>query len=371
MIFLATFIHVPGIDHVFTNTEVKPISPTLGLIASFTLYIYYIGYIVFSVKFGLKIRPSGLCISLGYLILLIFSLGYGEDVVRYSMLFLLALTFTNSKTYLEIGGLEKYLRCNQYAGILFFIVSAIFDGLYASPGVRLSGYTSNPNIFGALLLYFLCINLTLYDLDGVKNKILDVAISIAFGLYILLSGSRSAIAGCLLVAIYYTVRKNFIIGFIVILLIMSSFGFVLVNDTDNFNVLINRIESISESFEVSGRSDIIEVAFKYISQNWYLGNGMISQELYLGTGNVHNSYVRIIFMVGVAFGFISCGLIILGNVIAFLKSNIQSFAFKIFPLFVLGMSIGEDYLVGVGSCLMFYYFQNMKISANFRYGLKN
>lgn len=266
------------------------------------------------------------------------------DFPRYISLFLLSLIlpivftsqFQEKHFFFNHKNLQKVI-------LVFIVISIIVSFRTLASGFRFQGILGNANMYGISAVFWL----SLIQLNQ-KSK-LSLALTIILFITIVLSGSRgSLVAG--IVVIFFAYTKHFVKLFFGSIAVVSSFA--ILSSYLDLEFIFGRLESISNSSSDSGRQDIWDVAFKYISLN-PMGNGMNAPLELVDTGNIHNCYVRFLLTMGYPFTILT--LLCLFLLIVFVVKD------KKVPKPLVGFlfgyllaNYGEDFFVGVGSSMFIY-----------------
>ena len=328
--------------------------PPLFLIQAGQFYVYAF-YAVAVAAFFIKksnyslnlAQGSYIYFGLGYVTLFLISIIYLEDIERYFLLAITTLLVPNAvKIFFGQGKLKIYTD-GLVLGALIYVLTSLAIGFFNfNPDGRFSGYMSNPNAFA--LSTTICLLILLYFLDrGAIFKSLAVAICLYL---IYISGSRASTYGSLLavaVWLWFQLKSKFSpVALLAIILIIFTPTIIALTWLEIED--LGRAFQTKEVFSDSGRDIIYAQAIDLISRNQLTGYGMSAHEDLLGTGNVHSSYLRIFFMVGLPAGIIFFTLYFIGLFRAYLNSP-QRGIWRPYALILPLLLIGEDYIVGVGS----------------------
>ncbi|WP_180032144.1 O-antigen ligase family protein [Acinetobacter sp. YH12245] len=339
-IISASFLGTSAVDadHLVAKSYNLPF-----LVSQTSIVLYYIlmgfflltGFIFFLKN--IKINYSFFYLICAYLILFFWSIVDANDQIRY-FLIMMSVIFCPMSLYYFFNKINFSLFSKYLILFSFFIIiiSTIFSYLNYGNNPRISGIHNNPNLMGMWLVSLLTI--ILYFQEYIKKYIILIIITCT-SILVLLTGSRLAFCVLLLILIPFFV-KNKIVTFI--FFIVSLIYFLFGGDFINF-----RSVEVGSAVSDSGRIDIWEKAFICIQNEPFVGNGMLGAQNCVHSGNVHNSYLRVLVMLGIP-------LTLLFFIMYFyfiFKAAISSANIYI-KFYLIGLPIlffAEDYIVGFAS----------------------
>jgi hypothetical protein len=346
VLFCGTLLHSGRSD---SNTGWVP-HPLVIQVGQLAVYATYFGLIVYFtlsfIKGGSRLYRGGyVYVGMAYAFLFAIALAHTDDVLRYFLLAAFSLCIPQALADIQRKkGHEKVISDGMQAwALIYILMSAAGYVLNDAPSGRLSGYMTNPNSFGFSIVIALLFTLFIGRYSLARRIVVAL---IAFYL-IHATGSRlSALAAAVVILYWIATKANSArTSFLSILLCitMACIYFLVTNADDN-----DRSLQFASAFSDSGRDVLYQEAVQAIARNPVLGHGMTAHEVLLGTGNIHSSFIRLGFMVGIPLAGIffliyACGLFVVFKK-AFKGSVLRPFVL-ILPLFL----IGEDYVVGVGS----------------------
>jgi hypothetical protein len=253
-----------------------------------------------------------------------------------------------SKEFARDNG--EYLLKAMKSVIGFTFLISIFASYKAIlVGYRFQGVLCNANTYGITATFWITILLIRSKNIGLSNK--DVLLAFLIFITIILSGSRSSVIASLLILLYtFSNNLKLITGFAfcIFLLVLSIDYFT------SLDFIFSRFENLSNSAVESGRAEIWKNAFSYISLN-YNGYGMDAPFLLLGTGNVHNCYIRFLLTMGFFFSIVTIFFYLrLLLILFFKKVEVLPRSLKAFMLAFALSNYAEDFFVGLGSSMLIY-----------------
>lgn len=362
LFFIAPFIQSDTSDESQPDMliSVPPVISTISFYLRWIIIGILVVYFFVDIKKLYKYFTSyNVYFALFYFFPLLFAIITVTDVERYVTLFLLTLflpvvissQFEKTKNYLSHNNLRNVIA-------FFLIASLVVSSTTILSGLRFQGILGNSNMYGISAVFWLSI-LQLQN----KNKY-TLFLSVLLFITIVLSGSRGSLVAAITVIFFsYTQHLKKLLTASVLLILI----FTLLSNYLNLDFIFNRFDSIASSASDSGRQDIWETAFVFINQN-YMGYGMNAPLELLGTGNVHNCYVRFLLTMGYPFTILMVLCLILLITTAFFDKKIP----KTLVGFLIGYCLanfGEDFFVGVGSSIFIYviltigllgYYKNLK-----------
>lgn len=322
----------------------------------FAIYFFSIFYSIYNRKLILEINY--IPIVLIYFLLFVFSLVSFSDVLRYILLFLIIITYPVIIEVLMNDKGVKFIPLIIKAYILISLLFCIANFSF----YRFNGMLGNPNIFAAVLLFQSFILLSFNKINEDKN--IDLFLFIILILMIG-SGSRSSILFYLSSYLFFIVkyRKKYL--FFIIPVFIFSVHRIIILEPHYFDRVMELFEGVSAIAKSSGRSDFWYIVAQKILQKPYIGYGMNAPIDVVGSGNIHNSYLRLALMIGVPLTFFIMILLSISLLLSFINKNNCFFILLSFCM----ISFGEDFLVGIGSaCLFFFLFSfhlENKINQNY------
>lgn len=341
LFFCGTLLHAGASP---SNLESSLPNPLI-IIGKYLVYTFYTMSVLswfLAMRGKIKFRNSpATFFILAYIPLLLYAIAENNDIVRYLSIILLILTTTVFfEKHFKQYSTEELIGFTIPGVILFVIVSIIYSIDPYNSGLRISGYMTNPNGF-ALALVVSGILLSAHKFNYLIFILL--AHSTLFSL-ILFSGSKASMIAYGLVILFFLKQKNtstFVKFFFLSLILLVSFH-------AEDNLLQSRAFQLdAASLLESGRGELNSKSLLLIKDSPFIGHGMTKHEELLATGNVHNSYTRIFLMVGIPFGVLYFAFLFYGLLLAYFFSPENNT--KVFWIIVPIISVGEDYLVGIGS----------------------
>jgi hypothetical protein len=357
LVFFAPFIHGLTLDNELMYKPVIYLPHWFGVLASIVIFAGY-GYccVVFlegTLSNKLSINKPSILLSLFYVIPLFYAVASGQEFPRYFGLCVLSLIIpTVLSTYVKTYGFMEVLHKIWMATLGVYIISLIFLLINYTPGQRVSGIFGNPNMFGGFLIFFSSISLLVYE-SRLKKKSLVQLLFFSIVVIAFCTGSRTALFGVLLFSFFFIKSKKAImmtlISCVCIYVFLSTFELMHLTD---------RFIDVGDIASKSGRQVIWLKALVLIESNWALGAGLLSQMTEIGTGNLHNGYLRMILMIGIPLSiicFIIWGVLLVQSLMLEKKTNGP----KIFLIAFSAMNIGEDFFFGLGSSMFLFLLINI------------
>ncbi|KQK27501.1 O-antigen ligase family protein [Chryseobacterium aquaticum] len=351
-LILVLFLIAPFIQS-DTSDESQPdillsIPPFISVVAFYFrwfiflfLALYFLLYTKFLKKF---ITKYNILFFLFYLFPFLYSLVTLTDVPRYFSLlffgFFLPIVITS-----EMKDNEGYFKfVNLQNVVLFFIsLSIIVSYKTVLSGLRFQGMLGNANMYGISAVFWMSL------IQLCKKTKFNLVLTILIFITIVLSGSRgSLLAGIVVIFLSYSnYIKKLLLGSV---LVLSTFA--IISNFLNLDFILNRFDNISESAKESGRQEIWDKAFLYVNMN-PLGNGMNAPLELVGSGNVHNCYVRFLLTMGYPFTIITLLFFALIIFFAWKDKKVPRPLVGFLIGYVLA-NFGEDFYVGIGSSMFIY-----------------
>ncbi|HIF9474864.1 TPA: O-antigen ligase family protein [Photobacterium damselae] len=362
LVFFAPLIHLGGSDNQYLINSIIHVPFFISKLSQILLYFTY-GYIIlssiiYSFKFGFPILSITYPFVFLYLFIFVFALSNNNEVIRYLMLLLVTLSFPiYLKAMLYEGKINNIFYFISKMSKLYILLSMMFCIINLN-SFRWVGMLGNPNIFGACLFSSVILLLVLKKYDD-DQKYLNFYFIVSV-IMILFSASRSVM---LVTSLLILTQAKSIKALMFLLFITFSIGFYLyVNNLffvfDRFDSIFNGYISLAQS---SGRGEVWNAALNLIYENPFIGNGMTEPLKIIGSYNVHNSYLRILVMVGLPAGLVIIGSLFFGIFnILFKKIDIE---LKVYFLSFLILISSEDFIVGIGSGFIFYFFLILSITS--------
>jgi hypothetical protein len=361
LVFFAPLIHIAGEDNpFFTNSRIE-IPAYFSTVFSYSLFILYLFSAFLTIVNGRffpykEVVKETAPIIFAYCFLFIASISYQSDMARYFLIVIVMLTFPIVINFL-LNNYSGYLKAIKDVSLLYVFFSFVFVIVNFFPGLRITGMLGNPNIFSATLLFHLAFLIAYsHGVERIRNLNLIVTVLIIF---IFLSGSRSALLCAFFISAPMMYKRKIYFSLIFLACVIFSPLYL------DFNFLIDRFSlSAYENIAAeSGRSLIWKNALFYINRDIMFGWGMNAPMDLLDTGNIHNSYYRVILMVGAPLAVLFCFFLVLFIINTFRDVNKFS-ELKVFILSFFLLSIGEDFLVGIGSAMFYYFLLAIPLSMN-------
>ncbi|MGL1028209.1 O-antigen ligase family protein [Vibrio vulnificus] len=364
LVFTAPLIHIAGYDNPFFLNSRLAFPPYLSTFFSWLLYLVYMLFLFFSINKLKRIFDRNLTIRifplfLSYCILLVFAIASFSDVSRYVLLTMMVI-IVPSAVYFLLNTENEYIEAIKKYSVFYVVFSFVFVVLNYNPGMRSTGMLGNPNIFSATLLFHLAFLLE-YSNRIRRIRYNYVIITIITSM-IFMSGSRSALLVAFLILLPSLLKNKLNFSIICAFMLASLFYF----GGNELEFLTSRfsIDAYENVASQSGRRVIWESAVYYIKQDYLVGWGMDSPQKLLDTGNVHSSYYRIMLMIGIPLSILS--FISMSAFLLFItfSRNISELNIFIVSFFIL--SLGEDFLVGIGSAMFYYFIISIPLLLKFR-----
>lgn len=307
-------------------------------------YYCYITMIVLLSAYGLirlynssRIPVAIVLMAIPYTILLIWSIVTMSDIFRYLVLLVSILLCP-----IGIAGIISYTNTRLLANLLsllllaLLLISGVYSLLNFPTSPRVSGHLNNPNLMGIWIVSTLIVILVF------KNQIKPMV----FWLYIILS---------IILVILTGSRLGFILTVIATLPLIKTYRkkiFLLLLFTTPFLFFLDqeinfRVFEVSDAVSDSGRSVFWQRAINCIQQQPLLGYGMEGQISCVGTGNVHNSYLRIAVMIGIPLAIVFYSLYYI-SIFRFYKTS-KNYYIGVYFLILPFSLFGEDYIAGFAS----------------------
>ncbi|QRF59005.1 O-antigen ligase [Variovorax paradoxus] len=298
-------------------------------------------------------------VGMAYVFLLAIAVAHTDDLVRYLVLAITSICIPQVLLKLQKrkGHEEVILDGMQAWALMYTLISVSGFLINDAPSGRLSGYMTNPNSFGFSMVVALLVNLFIGRYSFAKKTVIGL---VEFYL-IHATGSRLSVLAAAIVVMYWIVARarSSKAGFaplVFFAITVCIYLLIFQNPSEG-----DRGLQFASAFSDSGRDILYQQAIQGIARNPILGYGMTAHELILGTGNVHSSFLRLGFMIGlplaaVFFLFYAYGLFSVYKMSA--KGSMLRPFVMVIPLFF----VGEDYIVGVGSFFYFVFLAMMGLS---------
>lgn len=325
--------------------SVPPIISIISFYARWIIFIILLLYFLLSTNALTQyITKYNLLFLLFYIFPLLYALFTLTDVFRYFSLAVLAFVLPIVITS-QIEEEKGFLKMNNFQKIilLFIILSIVVSGTAVISGLRFQGILGNPNMYGISAVFWLAL------IQLCQKTKLNLILTVVIFITILLSGSRgSLVAGLVVILFAYSqYLKKLLAGLVIITILIT----VLSNYID-LGFIFDRFGDISNSAGDSGRQPIWDKAFQFINLNPF-GYGMNAPLELIGTGNVHNAYIRFLLTMGYPMTIITLACFFLLLWVA-VKDKMTP---KPLVGFLFGYALanyGEDFFVGVGSSMFIY-----------------
>lgn len=302
-----------------------------------------------NVKKGFKISRPVYLLSLFYLVQFVYAVVDGTDYIRFFALSILALIIPP-----VIGGAigqnRRITKTFVYCIAFFLLFSIVLNGHVVLSGQRFFGFVDNANAYGISTVFWLVILLLVNEHHSINKKLFYVLVGAIF-LTMLFSGSRNALVGVILIFVlqYYNKLKSVAVSLIMFILLFIATSYFI-----DLSFVMERFENLSGAAADSGRSAVWERAYSAINNNFWLGNGMHASEVFAGTGNMHNCYIRFVLHMGIIFTVLTLLMYFLSILSVFAKKNKVPLILPGYLIIYALMNVGEDYFVGLGSSAFIY-----------------
>jgi len=314
-------------------------------LASVSLYLFFVLaqflLVLWLVRNGFRVTSLLLFLPAMYFLPAVHAVAVGEDQLRYLSLFLLYLAVPVSFLYLmQYSTMQQVLSAGRVFVIVYLAVSTIFVALNFGSMNRLAGFQLNPNGFGMILFF----SAVLFFTGRRRLKIFDFMILFFIAGLVALTGSRVAMASFLFFCSFMffyssSISKGKILIFLAIAVPIISVSFF---------EYFERALRFTDSFTDSGRGVFRDAAIPLISQQPLLGQGADAPRKYVGTGNLHSSYLRFALMFGLPVTVISYSILFAFLIrVSFIQINHSLIKVPLFAMPIL--FLGEDFAVGIAT----------------------
>lgn len=314
-------------------------------------YLVILFFSVFGVFFLLRKKTIPFIpiavFSSAYGVLFLHSLVYGNDVARYAVLFAMPLFF--------ISGLYYFLRkvsadeaVSLFPHVLwgFLLISCYFSLMNFSIHPRISGYIQNPNAFGMTVFG----SMVLYHVSVRKLGFLGFVYFLSSFLLVVLTGSRLSL-GVTFIALPFLIFGHITLSKSFYLLLGVGVAIAIFYFLPG-NIDMHRAFDFSSSITDSGRSIYWLRAWELFKANMLTGVGADVSST-VGTGNVHNSYLRVMVMTGLLFSLLFFFFFFFGIFLVVMDKRI-GLGVKAFFLSIPLLFFAEDYVVSIVSTYSFF-----------------
>lgn len=353
LFLVSPFIMSANDDDKASLLHIQLLPPMIAQITGYIRWsIFGITVLYFFLKFKssfLEIDKSFLLISLFYFIQLIYALVSNTDVIRYLSLTVISATlpFFVYSAIRERG--SQIVLYSKYIVIGLLILSIALNISMISSGFRFQGFLNNPNLYGMNAVFW--ITILLLPIPTTKTVLFNIFIIIAL-VTIVLSGSRNALVCAIAVLIFFYRSDLKDIFLPLIILVGICYVTLLYIELPEFT---NRLLNIGEAVYDSGRYQLWERVFGFFEENILWGHGMDANMRLVGTGNMHNCYLRYVLNMGLIFTLLSFAfyIVYLGRI--FLNIQRINGALIGFIVAFTFANFGEDFYVGIGSSLFCYF----------------
>lgn len=347
LLFVAPFVqsNLSGESQPVDIIKLPVIISTISGLLRWVLLAVFGAYTIFNYKTFKNFTVNNFLFVCFYAVFLFYSIVDLKDIPRYFSLVLLTATVPSFICEVFKNHQINVNKIRIIIAVLVLISFALSFPLLLR-GARFQGFLDNSNMYGITAVFWL--SLFLLELDRYPLRKWHYLLLLLL-ISIILSGSRgSLVAGCLVI----------VFGFIKYLRILLKAGILLVvalflvNRVLNLDFIFNRFVTIRKSAQDSGRSIIWERAFDYIDRNSW-GWGMDAPMELIGTGNMHNVYVRMLLTMGYFFTILA----IIPLILLLLNIVFDRRVPKVLIGFFVGLlaaSFGEDFIIGLGSSLFVY-----------------
>lgn len=328
-----------------------PFVSTVASVLRWALFVIMAGLslLYLSSKPGFRISTPVYLLSLFYFIQFFYAAADGTDYFRFIALTIFSLLLPPIIGY-AMGQNARIVKNFIYWIAFFLILSVGLNGHLVLSGQRFFGFLNNANAYGISTVFWLVI-LLLAKQYKLLNRKLFYIIGGAIFLTMLLSGSRNALVGVLLIFILQFYNKLGSVGggiiMLTLLLIAASYFF-------DLSFVLGRYENLSGAVADSGREELWELAYFAMDHNFWWGNGMDANMVIVGTGNMHNVYIRFLLNMGIVFTVISLLMYLLSVVASVTAKQKVPLILAGYLLVYALMNVGEDYFVGLGSSAFIY-----------------
>lgn len=341
-------------------SSVPPIISQISGYLRWGLFIFFCIATFINKDYLLNFQFNHISIILFFFIPFTYSLVTFSDTVRYfSLLIFITLLPIYISSQLGKVDINKFFKILSIAVYVVFCISLVIGMKGILHGFRFYGSLNNPNLYSVIATFWIAI--LLINNDQLPLKRINIVVAILIFITIILSGSRSGFVAsiCLFFITFMKSTKYIVvIGLTILLLLFLLAQFI------DISFMMDRFMSVSDAAANSGRKEVWDKAINYIQMDKW-GYGMNAPTELLGTGNVHNCYVRFLFTMGIFFGCLTILFYVIFVISTFFKKNVPNSLIG----FLIGYALanyGEDFFVGIGSavfiCFSFvlgliYYFQ--------------
>lgn len=297
-----------------------------------------------------NVTKSLIFFSLFYFVQLLYAIVDGFEVDRFFLLTITSFLFPFYLSLCFVKYKNSLLRIFNLLIFGFIILGLVLNGHLVLAGQRFLGFSNNSNLFGFTAIFWLLIvlvNLSSSNSDKKLSWINFLLLSIV----ILLSGSRNAMIGYVVLNLFYF--RNFIKQFLVAIT-LGAIVFMILNNYIDLSFVTTRLLNVENSISDSGRTIFWNKAFFHINHNLFGGNGMDANIRLIDTGNMHNVYIRFLLNMGLMFTLLSLFQLFLSIFNIFKKRNVLSYLLLGFMFSYLLINFGEDFMVGIGNSAYIY-----------------
>lgn len=274
------------------------------------------------------------------------------SIVYYYSLFILSSSLDKSKRKYIVYSLLLMSALEGVYGILQTkeLVKTLHHG-----GVSwVTGFTSNPNFFGIVMLMGLCYSLGLFiKSSDLRRRVIYICLIILFLVGLLLSNTTSCAVGLIFILIYliyYCIKNKQVNSLLVILIIIINITFIM-NQFNCTTLVDDLIKTKNESIEIAKgnidgyygtrRIKIWEETLKVVPKNIVHGVGIDNFFYAFGDkpliikvymyDKTHNEYLQILITEGI-FALISYLLFYLSVVLIGYKNNHKKDIYLLLPV---------------------------------------
>lgn len=322
----------------------------IGKFASLVLYASYgvalVILVLWLVRCSFRISISLLFFPAMYLMPALYATADGADQYRYIALVVLYLAVPAAILYLfRHATVAQVLALGRRFAFLYLAVSFVFVFLNFGSVSRLTGFQVNPNGFG-FLVFFASV---LFFSTRRRLSLADfVALFVIYGL-VAMTGSRTAMGSLLFLSYFQFFSSSSFSKAKLVFIAIISIPIVLFL----FFEFFERSLTFATAFVDSGRDRFTDIAVPLIAQHPVLGLGADASYLFVETGNMHNSYLRLALMFGLPITVVF--LLVLTAFLMRVRFTRIDYPLIKVPFYAIPiLFLGEDYAVGLGTPYFLY-----------------
>lgn len=355
LIAISPFIEAASDTEIADTFDINLLPPIVSVFTGYLrwgLFAFAMFFTMYNFKnYWTVIDKKFLLITLFYGVQFCYAATTNTDVWRYLNLMVLSFALPFFTVIVLRDNERNVLSSFQYIVYASVFISIILNIGMIGSGLRFQGFSKNSNLYGITAVFWLVMLLLLGDKP--KWKVLNnVAIPMVI-VTILLSGSRNALAGAIIVVVFH--YKSKIKSLVTPALLLLILCYCLISLLD-LHSISDRLMNFNNAIQDSGREEIWQRAYNIINRNLLWGNGMDAHLTQAMAVNVHNCYIRYLLNMGLFFTLFSFVFYIryLRSILSPTLNNVPGCLVG-FIFALTFWNFGEDFFVGLGSSIFVFF----------------